>query len=135
MLLTILAQAALWLWFLGCVTTYRIGTRLLVEGEGIKSAEFLMLCLYSAGLIAYHCFPAAGKWILFVILLLWFAVQFLCHWYYTIFGASEQKLKGYNDCFQDTVRLFPMSETRLIPDLYHILLHLLILINLILCEV
>ena len=135
MLLTILAQAALWLWFLGCVTTYRIGTRLLVEGEGIKSAEFLMLCLYSAGLIAYHCFPAAGKWILFVILLLWFAVQFLCHWYYTIFGASEQKLKGYNDCFRDTVRLFPMSETRLIPDLYHILLHLLILINLILCAV
>ena len=41
----ILFQAALWLWFLGCVTTYRFGKYLLVEGMGIKSVEFLMLCL------------------------------------------------------------------------------------------
>ena len=45
----ILFQAALWLWFLGCVTTYRIGKYLLVEGMGMKSAEFIMLCLYSIG--------------------------------------------------------------------------------------
>ena len=60
-------------------------------------------------------------------------VQFLCHWYYTIFGASEKKLAGYNRCFKDTIHLFPASETRLIPDLYHIVLHLLILTNLVLC--
>ena len=133
MTVTILLQAALWIWFLGCVTTYRIGKHLLVEGMGIRSAEFAALCLYSAGLAAFHCFRPAGKWILLGILLLWFAVQFMCHWYFTIFGASERKLQGYNECFRDAVRIFPMSEKRLIPDLYHIVLHVLILLNIVCC--
>ena len=133
MTITILLQAALWIWFLGCVTTYRLGKHMLVEGMGVKSVEFGALCLYTLGLIAYHCFRPAGKWILLGILLLWFAVQFMCHWYYTIFGASERKLQGYNDCFKDTIRLFPMSDKRLVPDLYHILLHVLILLNIIAC--
>ena len=133
MIITILFQAALWIWFLGCTTTYRIGKHLLVEGMGLKSAEFAVLCLYSMGLAAFHCFQPAGRWILLGILLLWFAVQFMCHWYYTIFGASERKLQGYNDCFRDAVRIFPMSDKRLIPDLYHIVLHLLILANIICC--
>ena len=133
MIAVIFFQLALWVWFLGCTVTYRIGKRFLVEGMGVRSAEFAALCLYSLGLIAYHCFQPAGRWILFGILLLWFAVQFMCHWYFTIFGASESKLKGYNECFRDAVRLFPMSEKRLVPDLYHILLHVLILINIIIC--
>ena len=133
MMITILIQIALWVWFLGCVTTYRIGKHLLVEGMGIKSVEFTMLCLYSLGLVSYHFFQSAGKWIRLAILTLWFIVQFLCHWYYTIFGATEKKLKGYNDCFRDTVRLFSMSEKRLVPDFYHIILHILILFNIIFC--
>ena len=133
MVIAIIAQIILWIWFLGCTVTYRIGKHLLVEGMGPKRAEFAVLCLYSLGLAAFHCFYPAGKWILFGILTLWFIVQFMCHWYYTIFGASERKLQGYNDCFRGTVRIFPMSDQRLIPDLYHIVLHILILINLILC--
>jgi len=62
-----------------------------------------------------------------ITLWIWFIVQFLCHWYYTIFGASDKKIKGYNECFRDTIRIFPMSEERLVPDLYHIVLHILIL--------
>ena len=71
------------------------------------------------------------------VLLFWFIVQFFCHWYYTIFGASEKKLKGYNDCFRNTVRIIPASKTRLIPDLYHMILHLLILLNigLVICNI
>ena len=65
--------------------------------------------------------------------LLWFIVQFMCHWYFTLFGASERKLQGYNECFKDCIRLFPMSNKRLIPDLYHIVLHILILINIAIC--
>ena len=132
-MVVILMQAVLWIWFLGCTTTYRIDKHLLVDGMGIKSAEFIMLCLYSIGLVSYHIFLSAGKWILLTILLLWFIVQFLCHWYYTIFGASEKKLRGYNECFRDTIRIFPMSEVRLVPDLYHIILHILILANIIFC--
>ena len=133
MVIAVILQVFLWIWFLGCTVTYRFGRRLLVGGMGVKSAEFAMLCLYTLGLAAWHFFRPSGKWILFGILLLWLAVQFMCHWYFTIFGASERKLKGYNDCFRDSVRIFPMSEKRLIPDLYHIVLHLLILINLICC--
>ena len=133
MVLTILLQAALWIWFLGCVTTYRIGKHLLVEGMGLKSAEFAMLCLYSAALAAYHLLVPAGRWILLGVLALWFVVQFFCHWYYTLFGASAQKLKGYNECFRGAIRLIPESDRRLVPDLYHIVLHALILVNLCLC--
>lgn len=133
MVTTIICQVVLWIWFLGCTITYRVGKTLLVEGVGPKSAEFAVLCLYSFGIIVFHCFQPAGKWILFGILMLWFIVQFMCHWYYTIFGANERKLQGYNDCFRDSVRIFPMSDKRLIPDLYHIVLHILILINMIMC--
>ena len=130
---TIFVQLLLWIWFLGCTITWRFGKHILVEGMGIKSAEFFMLCLYSIGLIGYQFFRPIGKWILFAILVFWFIIQFFCHWYYTIFGASEQKRKGYNECFKCTVRLIPVSEKHLIPDFYHIVLHLLILANGILC--
>ena len=133
MVLTVLLQAALWIWFLGCTVTYRIGKKELVGGMGVRSAEFGMLCAYTAGVLAFHFLRPAGKWILLALLLLWFAVQFRCHWYYVLFGASEEKLKGYNDCFRDTFRIFPASDTRLVPDLYHILLHVLILANIVCC--
>ena len=129
---SLVLQIILWLWFLGCIITWKAGRYLLVEGMGVRSAEFIMLCVYTAGMAACLFFRPAGKWILLGILILWFAVQFFCHWYYTVFGASPKKIRGYNECFRDTVRLFPVSEERLIPDLYHIVLHLLILINIVL---
>lgn len=135
MIIEVFMQAVLWIWFLGCTTTYRFGKYLLVEGMGIKSAEFIVLCVYSAGLILFYSFQSIGRWILLTVLVLWFIVQFFCHWYYTIFGASEKKIKGYNECFKDTIRIFPVSEKRLVPDFYHIILHILILLNAIFCLV
>ena len=132
-MIIILVQAILWIWFFGCIRTYYMGKYLLVEGMGIKSAEFIMLCLYSIGLISFHFLQPAGKWILLVILGFWFVVQFFCHWYYTIFGASESKLQGYNDCFRNTIHIFPISEKRIAPDLYHMILHILILGNIVFC--
>ena len=131
MVIAILSQAALWIWFLGC-TTYRLGKYVLVEGMGVKSAEFATLCLYSVGLLLYYLLPV-GRWILLGMLVLLFVVEFFCHWYFTIFGASERKLQGYNECFRNTLRVFPMSETRLVPDLYHIVQHALILLNIVVC--
>lgn len=129
MIATIIVQAILFVWFFGCICTYTFGKYILVEGEGIKSAEFVMLCLFSLGILFFWWIPPFGEWFLLGVLLFWFVVQFFCHWYYTIFGASEKKLKGYNECFKDTIRLIPASESKLIPDLYHILLHLFILAN------
>lgn len=126
-------QFVLFVWFFGCIRTYKIKNRILVDGMGIKSAEFIMLCLFSIGLILNYSLHNVGKWILCAVLLFWIVVQFFCHWYYTIFGASERKITGYNKCFQNTIHVIPMSSTRLIPDLYHMVLHTLILINIVLC--
>jgi len=127
----IIAQLLLVVWFFGCIKTYKIKNRKLVDGMGIKSAEFGMFCFYTVGIILYHLFNVVGKWFLLVVLVAWNVIQFFCHWYYTIFGASPKKLAGYNSCFKDTVRIIPMSETRLIPDFYHIVLHTLLVINLV----
>lgn len=126
------AEIALWVWFFGCIVTYRIGGEKLVDGMGVRSAEFVMLMLFSAGIAAGIAFPKWGRIYLLFVLTSWFVIQFFCHWYYTIFGASEKKIRGYNDCFRGTLRLFPMSEKRLVPDLYHIILHILILLNIVL---
>ena len=131
-IITAISQLALWIWFLGCTITYKTKKFLLVEGMGIKSAEFVMLFLYSIALASFY-FLHVGKWILLSLLVLWAAVQFMCHWRYTIFGVSEKKLKGYNECFQNTVRLIPASTTRLVPDFYHVVLHIMIIINVVLC--
>lgn len=119
----------LWVWFLGCTISWRFGKVFLVEGMGVKSAEFAVLVFFTVGIVLYACFPQVGCWVLLCELALWLSVQFCCHWRYTIFGVSERKLKGYNKCFEGTVRLFPVSETRLIPDLYHIVLHILIALD------
>lgn len=127
---TLAAQLLLFVWFFGCICTYRIGKYVLVEGEGVKSPEFVMLCLHGVGILLFVWVPDVGKWWLCTVLTAWIVLQFFCHWFYTIFGATEKKLKGYNECFRNTVHLFPASDKRLIPDLYHILLHLLLLLDL-----
>lgn len=48
------------------------------------------------------------------------------------FWGVRKKLKGYNEGFSDTVRFIPASDTKLIPDFYHTILHILILINIVL---
>ena len=128
----IVISCLLWLWFLGCTFTWKFGKVLLVEGMGLKSIEFTVLVLFTIGIVGFLLWEPVGKWILLVELTLWLVAQFFSHEYFTIFGVSDRKLKGYNECFEGTVKLFQISETRLIPDLYHIVLHLLIATDLVL---
>lgn len=67
-----------------------------------------------------------GKYLLTGWLFMWLITQFIFHWYYTVFGPSEDKM----NYFADTIKLIH-SNNIYIPDLYHIILHLLILIALI----
>ena len=131
----IVVSCLLWLWFLGCTFTWKFGKVLLVEGTGLKSIEFAALVLFTIGIGSFLLWEQIGKWVLLIELVLWLVEQFFCHEYFTIFGSSSKKLKGYNECFDGTVKLFPVSETRLIPDLYHIVLHLLILTDLVLTAI
>ena len=73
-------------------------------------------------------FEPVGRWFLTVVLL-WAAVQFFCHEYFTLSGASEKKLRGYNECFRDAIHFFLAGADRVMPDLYPILLHVLIAVN------
>ena len=131
----IVVSCLLWLWFLGCTFTWKFGKVLLVEGMGLKSIEFAALVLFTLGIGSFLLWEPICKWVLFVDLALLLIEQFFCHEYFTIFGSSSKKLRGYNECFDGTVKLFPVSETRLIPDLYHIVLHLLILADLVLTAI
>ena len=131
----IVISCLLWLWFLGCTFTWKFGKVLLVEGMGLKSIEFTALVLFTIGIGGFLLWEQVGKWILLAELALWLVAQFFSHEFFAIFGVSDWKLKGYNECFAGTVKLFPVSETRLIPDLYHIILHLLILADLVLTAI
>lgn len=131
-LVLLIFELLLLTWFGGCIVTYKIGKHILVDGMGIHSAEFIMLLIYTSGILSYLLFPEIGHWIVLSVLIFWFIVQFFCHWYYTLFGASETKILGYNKCFKNTVHLFPQRDDKIIPDFYHIVLHLLILVNIIL---
>jgi len=122
----IIVSSLLWIWFLGCTISWRFGKVVLVNGDGVKSLVFAVLVLFSIGMVLYILIEPVGKWVLLSELALWLVVQFFCHEYFTIFGVSERKLTGYNQCFEGTVKVFPVSETRLIPDLYHIVLHILL---------
>ena len=122
-----IVNLVLWAWFFGCIVTYKTKKFVLVEGMGVKSVEYGALLLFSLALALFFAVHAVGKWVLFGVLVLWFTVQFFCHWRYTIFGVSEEKLRSYNACFQNTLHIIPASNTRLVPDFYHIVLHLLII--------
>ena len=57
---------------------------------------------------------------------MWFIAQLLSHWYFTIFGPSVGKI----NYFANTIKLINSADIY-IPDLYHIILHILIFIALI----
>lgn len=90
------------------------------EDDGIFFFIFLAL------VVIFILKDKFGKYLLTGWLFMWFMTQFLSHWYFTIFGSGEGKI----DYFADTIKL--ISSTNIyIPDLYHIVLHVLILVSLI----
>ena len=125
-------EVVLLIWFFGCIVTYRLGNVLLVEGMGIKSAEFGMLVVYIASILLRVVLPQVGNWFVLAVLVFWLVVQYFCHWHFTIFGATPEKIRGYNRCFEGSLCIVPRREDRLIPDFYHIVLHVLIVLNLVL---
>ena len=116
--------------FWGCVKTYTIKGRILVDGMGFRSVEFYWWVILVVFLAIFLGIREVGKWALLIFYSLWFIALFMNHWKLYLFGASEKKVKGYNDCFENTIKLFRHSEKRIIPDLYHILLTLVVAFDL-----
>lgn len=116
----------LFLWFVLDI----IGISGFVDTLGIFSLDGLWLFLLTIFLILYKFKESIGKWILSIFLVLWFVLQYNSHWRYFLFGAgaTEKGIKNYNMVFGNTHHIIPMSDMRIIPDTYHIILVILIMI-------
>lgn len=120
----IISNLCLLLWFALDMVGVSIDGHILVTRSYVEDGVFFLLFL--ALFILYIFKDKIGKYFLTGWLSIWFLAQFLSHWYFTIFGPSEGKI----NYFADTIKL-TSSPNIYIPDLYHILLHILILVSLI----
>jgi hypothetical protein len=120
----IITNIILLLWFFLDMIGMNIGNKILVSIAYKEDGIFFII--YLAVFICFIVKDSIGKYLLGAWLLLWFVAQFFSHWYFTIIGASEEKLRY----FKDTIKLIYNTD-RYIPDLYHIILHVLILLALV----
>ena len=87
--------------------------------------------IYLAAVILFIIKEQIGKWFVIGWMIMWFLTQFLCHEWYTIFnGGFMGTLEGKIENFSGTLQWLQI-EDRYIPDLYHTILHILILCALI----
>lgn len=120
----------LFVWFSLDMTGFSFTNITLVESAW-NQADGVWWLIFLTLSILFIFKERIGKYLLFIFILTWLIIQFNCHWYHTIFGTSVEKLNSYNLYFKNTLHIIPSSEEILIPDLYHIILHLLILSSLI----
>ncbi|WP_440896697.1 hypothetical protein ACS127_01405 [Amphibacillus sp. Q70] len=120
----IVVNLVLLVWFSLDMFGVTIGQHVLVSKAWKEDGLFFLI--YLLALLLFIFYERIGKSILTVYLSLWLVTQFASHEYFTIFGGGE----GKSEYFSDTIKLFE-STTRYIPDLYHLMLHVLIIIVLI----
>ncbi len=122
----IIFNLLLFLWFFLDMTGLSIFGNTLVSRSYKEDGIFFLI--YLVLLLGFLINEKIGLYILTLWLFLWFMTQFLSHWYFTIFGPWEKK----RQYFSETIKLFQTKEVY-IPDIYHIVLHVLILLALIGC--
>ena len=120
----IIFNVPLLVWFFLDMTGFTIGNNILVS-QAYKD-DGIFLIIYLIALVSFVCLKGKWKLVLPIWLSVWFLTQIYFHWYFTIFGPWD----GKNRYFADTIKLIPQTE-RYVPDLYHIVLHILILVALI----
>ena len=121
----IIPQILLLLWFFLDMIGVRFGNTYFVTRSYKDDGIFFLI--YLAAVLLFIFKEKAGKWAVAVWTSLWFVIQFLCHEWYTVFGKGimgslESKIKF----FWGTVKWFEI-DGRYIPDVYHTILHILIL--------
>lgn len=118
------SNLCLLMWFFLDMIGANINSNILVSRSYKEDGVFFLIFFV---LFLWYVFKEGlGKYLLTGWLIMWFITQFLSHWYFTIFGPSQGKI----NYFSDTIKLVHSSYIY-IPDLYHIILHLLILVSLI----
>lgn len=125
----IISNIVLLCWYLLAMFGVYFGNNYLVTRSYKEEWVFMIIPMIAFIIFLYK--EKIGKYILIVWLLLWFVTQFLSHEWYTIFGNgfmgnTEEKI----NYFKDAIKFFN-SNTVYIPDAYHIILHILIIIALV----
>lgn len=120
----IIANIVLLGWFFLDMAGLHFGELYLVTQSWREDGIFFVIFLISFFLFILK--EKVGKYILTIWLGIWLIAQFLSHELFTIIGGGEEKIRY----FEGLIKLIN-SDTIYIPDLYHIVLHVLILIALI----
>lgn len=125
----IIVQLILLLWYFWDMTGFYLGNNCLVSRSYKDDGIFFLI--YLIVVILFIVKEQIGKWLAIVWLVMWFMIQFICHEWYTIFndgfmGTLEGKIKYFSGTIQ-----WLQIEGRYIPDVYHTILHILILCALI----
>ncbi len=121
----ILLQSLLLIWFFLDMIGVKIGGKFLVTRSYKEDGIFFLV--YLTAFLLFLFYDRIGRWFVAGFTTLWFAMQFVCHEWYTIFnGGFMGSLQGKIRYFADTIQWMTV-EGKYIPDLYHIILHVLIL--------
>lgn len=125
----IIINAVLLVWYFLSMVGLKIGNKYLVE-SAFKD-EWIFMVIPTITFLLYVFWGKAGKYAHLIWLIMWFATQFLSHEWYTIFGSGFMgNVEGKINYFQDCIQLINW-EGRYVPDLYHIILHVFILLAII----
>ena len=121
----IITQTLLLLWFFLDMTGVYFRNSYLVTRSYKDDGLFFLI--YLVAMILFIFKEKIGKWAVWVWTSLWFVIQFLCHEWYTIFskgvmGSLEDKIKYFSGAIK-----WIEIDGRYIPDVYHTILHILIL--------
>ncbi len=122
----IAAQITLLVWFFLDMTGVYFGDKCLVTRSYKDDGIYFLI--YLATILLFITKDRIGKWLVLVWSAIWFTIQFLCHEWYTIFnsgfmGTLEGKIKYFSGTLQ-----WLKIEGKYIPDIYHTVLHILILL-------
>lgn len=124
----IIAQIILLLWFLLDMIGIYFGDKCLVTRSYKDDGVFFLIYLVS--MILFITKESIGKWFVIGCMSMWFLTQFICHEWYTIFnGGFMGSLEGKIEYFSGTIQWLQI-EGRYIPDVYHTILHILIILAL-----
>lgn len=122
-------QLPLLIWFALDMTGLCLPGFCLVEPAFQDDGIFFLL--YLVAILSFILFERIGRWVLTIWLSLWLLTQLLSHEWYTVFGRGVMgSLDGKITAFSHTLQ-WGVWPGRYVPDVYHTILHLLILFALI----
>lgn len=125
----IISNIVLLLWYFLAMIGIKFENKYLVTSSYKEDWIFMIIPLMA--FIIFIIKESIGQYILLLWNSLWIILQFLSHEWYTLFGSGFMgSTEGKIEYFKETIKIFN-SETVYIPDAYHIILHILIAITLV----